>query len=78
MNLTFFLIEGRRIEIVFKCNESITPEKTKPEFLNEDNYPFNKKSSNVAHFEVATSTVCIPRITSCEVSILNCIVGIFY
>lgn len=61
-NFFLILVKGRRIEIVFKCNENIPPEKTKPEFLIEE-----KNDSNVAYFEVATSVVCIPRMTSCEV-----------
>lgn len=63
---TFLILEGKRIEIIFKCNESILVEDTKPVFLNEDNHL--SKSKNIARFEVATSAVCIPRITSCEVS----------
>lgn len=60
-------LEGKRIEIIFKCQENISVEDTKPKFLSENNY-FNK-ANNIAYFEVATSVVCIPRITSCEVSI---------
>lgn len=39
-------------------------------FLNEENYINKKNGPNIAHFEVATSTVCLPRIVFCEVSIL--------
>lgn len=67
------IFKGKRIEIDFKCNENVPPEKTKPEFLKEQ-YHQNITSNNilnVAYFEVATSTVCVPRSISCEVSILS-------
>ncbi|XP_060881160.1 cation-independent mannose-6-phosphate receptor isoform X2 [Metopolophium dirhodum] len=59
--------KGRRIEFIFKCDENIAPEKTKPKFLNEENYQDKTIFPNIAYFEVATSAVCIPRIISCEV-----------
>ncbi|XP_060841059.1 cation-independent mannose-6-phosphate receptor [Rhopalosiphum padi] len=59
--------KGRRIELIFKCDENIVPENTKPTFLNEENYHGKKISPNIAYFEVATSAVCIPRMVSCEV-----------
>jgi len=55
--------------LIFKCDENIVPEKTKPTFLNEENYQDKTISPNIAYFEVATSAVCIPRMISCEVSI---------
>lgn len=64
------MLEGRRTEFVFKCDESIPLEKTKPEFIVEENYYSKQSSVNVAVFEVATSVVCLPRMTACEVSTL--------
>ncbi|VVC44230.1 Hypothetical protein CINCED_3A025444 [Cinara cedri] len=61
--------KGRKIEIIFKCNETISPEKTKPEFISEEN--FKNNSNNIAYFEVATSIVCIPRKELCELIYLN-------
>ncbi|XP_025206725.1 cation-independent mannose-6-phosphate receptor isoform X2 [Melanaphis sacchari] len=58
--------KGRRIELIFKCDENIAPENIQPKFLNEENYQ-SKILSNIAYFEVATSAVCIPRMVSCEV-----------
>ncbi|KAF0758761.1 cation-independent mannose-6-phosphate receptor [Aphis craccivora] len=61
--------KGRRIEIIFKCDENIAPENIKPTFLNEENYQSKNMYPNIAYFEVATSVVCIPRMISCEVII---------
>lgn len=63
IKIVLVILEGRKIEFDFKCDENISPEKTKPKFLRE------KHDTNVTYFEVATSTVCLPRMMSCEVNI---------
>ncbi|XP_050439703.1 cation-independent mannose-6-phosphate receptor-like isoform X2 [Adelges cooleyi] len=64
--------KGKRVELSFKCDENIPPEKVKPQFLIDEYSNLNvKNKQNVAHFEVATAAVCIPRMAFCEVFTTN-------
>ncbi|XP_050535949.1 cation-independent mannose-6-phosphate receptor isoform X3 [Daktulosphaira vitifoliae] len=53
--------KNKRIEILFKCDENIQPENVVPKFLKHD------ITQNIAHFEVVTAAVCVPKMEACEV-----------